>query len=281
MARARTKGRAAVTRKATKLETLTIEYVDVEDLRPNDYNPNRQSEHDFELLLLSMDEDGFTQPVIAHAGTEDVVKGTIVDGEHRWRAAARLGYQQIPVVYVEMTVEQMRIATLRHNRARGSEDLEMSVNVLRDLQQLGALDWAQDSLMISDAELTRLMEDIPAPEALAGEEYEQAWEPSEFGEETAAIEDVEAHEIKTALGKLHVALTPAALEAKREREKALAKAKTAEERQMVHKDEALSLYSIKLVFAREESGVVRDVLGKRPAETLLEMSKRALVRGEA
>ena len=169
----KSKGEAAVAKAANALETLVVEYVPVADLHPNDYNPNRQSDHDFELLLRSMTEDGFTQPIVVQREGN-----SIVDGEHRWRAAQKLGYESVPVVFVDMTPEQMRIATLRHNRARGSEDIDLASSVLRDLQQLGALDWAQDSLMLDDTELARLLEDVPAPEALAGEEFSAAWEPT-------------------------------------------------------------------------------------------------------
>ena len=68
-----------------RLGVLEIEYVALTDIQPNDYNPNRQSDHDFELLQRSITEDGFTQPVIAHRATKQ-----IVDGEHRWRAAHSL-----------------------------------------------------------------------------------------------------------------------------------------------------------------------------------------------
>ena len=55
----RDRGKRAVDKKARALERLTVEYVDVKDLRPNSYNPNRQSQRDFELLIKSMTEYGF------------------------------------------------------------------------------------------------------------------------------------------------------------------------------------------------------------------------------
>lgn len=64
-AKAIRKGRAQVEKKAVALERLTISYVAPDALKPNSYNPNRQSEHDFDLLLRSIQEDGFTQPIIA------------------------------------------------------------------------------------------------------------------------------------------------------------------------------------------------------------------------
>ena len=76
------KGRRAVTKLAESLKTLSVEYVPIADIHPNEYNPNRQSPREYELLLRSMEEDGFTQPILVQRGTQ-----RIVDGEHRWRAA--------------------------------------------------------------------------------------------------------------------------------------------------------------------------------------------------
>ena len=72
------KGRKTVDKKNKVLESLDIQYINVNDIHPNEWNPNRQSEHDFELLLKSMREDGFTQPVVAIKTEAGHVK--IVDG---------------------------------------------------------------------------------------------------------------------------------------------------------------------------------------------------------
>jgi ParB-like chromosome segregation protein Spo0J len=258
------KGRKAVEKKARTLQRLTVEYVPTDSLRPNDYNPNRQSEHDFELLLRSMREDGFTQPIIVQPDL------TIVDGEHRWRAARTLGLAEVPVVKVDMTPEQMRIATLRHNRARGSEDVELTAQLLRDLRELGALDWAADSLLLDDVELQRLLDDIPAPEALAAPEFSDAWVPlgTRYGREDQQGE-VQPQRIE--------GVTPAAADILRERERRLAEAKTEEERQMIAA-ERRDLYRVALTFTDTEAKIVREVLGDRPAQRLLDLCKAELAR---
>jgi ParB-like chromosome segregation protein Spo0J len=263
------KGRKAVQKKAKALQRLEVTYVPLGSVHPNTYNPNRQSEHDFELLLRSMEEDGFTQPLVC------LPDGTIVDGEHRWRAAQQLGLAEIPVVKVDMTPEQMRIATLRHNRARGSEDLDLSAQVLKDLQTLGALDWAQDSLLLSDAEMNRMLEEVPAPEALAAEEYSPAWEPDRLGAADRAVMTegtTEARVVKQASEGVHMtALSPAAIEASRQREAALNAARTREEREMAA--EIGALYRLSLVFAGAEATLVQQVLGQHPAERLVTLCR--------
>lgn len=265
------KGKKEIEKKNVSLSELSIEYVPITSIKPNNYNPNRQSEHDFELLVKSMEEDGFTQPIIVQKSTY-----MIVDGEHRWRAATVLGYSEIPVVFVEMTPEQMRIATLRHNRARGSEDMELSVQVLRDLQELGALDWAQDSLMLSDDEINRLLDDIPVPEALANEEYNKSWEPSELSDEDNESISIEARQVDgiTHGGEMITAASSKAVETIKERQALIDKAKNEEEREMARQH--TKLYRVSLIFANEEAEVIEKVLGKEPALKLLELCKKEL-----
>lgn len=275
----KTKGRAAVEKKAQALETLAIEYVDVSDIRANAYNPNRQSEHDFRLLLKSIEEDGFTQPVVAVKITDEHLTEdptlnehgfqpgdkVIVDGEHRWRAAAQLGYKQIPLVFVPMSLAQARIATLRHNRARGSEDYELAAQVLKDLQSIGELDWAQDSLDLSDEEVNRLIEDVPAPEALAAEDYGDAWDPVKQGADS-----------ETQLSDRQSSATPAAVEAQRKAEEAMANARTQEERDAVKRD--MKVYRFALTYDGDEAAAVRAVISASPAQAVLDLCNAELER---
>jgi ParB-like chromosome segregation protein Spo0J len=253
---ARRKGQAVIEKLNRRLDRLTIEYVSASELTPNDYNPNRQSEHEFELLKASILEDGFTDPVKVVDRDGATV---IVDGEHRWRAVrvlreeGKLPDDVLAIVRLPMNEAQAKIATLRHNRARGSEDIQLSTDVLRDLEALGALDWAQDSLMIGDDELQRLLADIPAPEALAGEEFTDAWVP---GSPQA-----------TDTGPVTVASTEAGVMADRERERRIQAAATEEERQQARLDR--NVYRLHLTFGGDEAELVKGALGAKPAETIL------------
>jgi len=260
------KGKKQIEKRGKILERLEIQYMPITDIKPNEYNPNRQNEHDFELLVKSMEEDGFTQPIIC------LPDRTIVDGEHRWRAAETLGFTEIPVVIVEMTPEQMRIATLRHNRARGSEDVDLTTEVLRDLEELGALNWAQDSLMLDDLEITRLLEDIKVTDELAADEFSQAWEPVERDLDDDH-DTTEARIVKTSSGQeITTALSRRALSDKRVREKLIKEAKTDEEREMRQKD--TNFYHLSLMFSGEEAKIVKKTLGSEPAEKIVQMCKK-------
>lgn len=265
------KGESAVEKTNKALKRLSIKYVSVEDLKPNSYNPNRQSEHDFELLCKSMQEDGFTQPIVA------MQDNTIVDGEHRWRAAQTLGYDKVPVVHVEMTEEQRRIATLRHNRARGSEDYGLMAEVLGDLEQLGALEWAQDSLMLDDVEINRILEDLAVTDEFADEEFSEAWEPDDVRDDDLREGAVQSHTVHDANGNpLDKAITRKADEDIRDRERRLAQAKSEQERQQIRRD--TSLYRISLLFSDEEAETVKAVLGDEPAENIVKVWRYYLKR---
>ena len=262
------KGKAAIEKKNKALKALDITYAKVEDVIPNSYNPNRQSDKEFELLRRSMEEDGFTQPIVVVKHDKQKKKFRIVDGEHRWRCAQELGYEEVPIVVTPMSFEQAKIATLRHNRARGSEDIELSAEVLRDLREVGALDWAQDSLMMDDVELTKLLDDTSVSEALASEEFDEAWVPTT----TAGDDTEEAQEYKTNDGTLSRALSKTAVEQQRKMEKDIATAKSEEERQMVVQEN--KFYRLNLVFSGEEGELVKSALGDEPATALLKLCKK-------
>jgi ParB-like chromosome segregation protein Spo0J len=284
--KAERKGRRAVEKKVQRLSKLSVEYVRCDAIKANPYNPNRQSEHDFELLLRSMEDDGFTVPVLctrigeAHLADpvfERYLIGDIVitDGEHRWRAAMKLGFEEIPVVFAPMAPEQMRMSTLRHNRARGSEDIELSSEILRDLEQLGYKEWTLDGLGMTEAEYDRLVNDVPAPEALADPEHSQAWRPDAAGSDVAPVEGREsAHDSGTWTN----ASTGQALNAVRDREKALREAKTQEQRDMITKDMSQGFHRVSLLLYGEDAEAAKIVLKGAPAEQLAALCRERLER---
>lgn len=250
------KGRLAVEKHAQALEALVVAYVPIDSIRPNQYNPNRQSEREFELLLISMMEDGFTQPILVQRESHQ-----IVDGEHRWRAASELGYKEVPVVFVDMSPEQMRISTLRHNRARGSEDVEAVTAILRDLEKLGALDKAMESLMLSEREVNHLLHNSIAPVALAGDSYGSAWEPS--GQHDMPPDS--GYEESRRMTRASVALKAAAAEVEEKLEN--------ETNEMARWDimGADRAYGLSAMFSQEDGERIKAFLGEDPCSKILQI----------
>lgn len=259
----RDRGKREVEKKAKALERLVVEYVSVTELKPNSYNPNRQSERDFDLLIKSMTEDGFTQPIVALKGEK-----VIVDGEHRWRAAKKLGLDTVPVVFVDMTLEQMRISTLRHNRARGSEDTALSAEVLRDLRELGALDWAQDSLMLDDEEMRIILDDVPAPCGLAAEEFSEAWISVKKSSTNESVEAVTTG-FNTAASS-----TEKVVEKIREAEMKANLVEDEGKKREILSEVERNIYRIAVSYTGDEAVEVKKVLGLQPAVKLVQLCKK-------
>lgn len=255
-----TKGRRNVEKLTSRLETLQVKYIPIDNIHPNHYNANRQEAREFDLLIKSMEEDGFTQPIIVQSRTNE-----IVDGEHRWRAAHQLGYKEIPVVFVDMTPEQMRISTLRHNRARGSEDVELSTQVLRDLRELGALEWAMDSLDLNTKQLDALLSDAPAPDLLARDEFNTAWEPANNPD----------HPVLTLDTRL-LAVSDESRQLQYEQANQTNQTQSPEERTSIRQQKATQTRTLLAIIDVADYPLIESVLGANPAQRLLELCKLEL-----
>ena len=96
-----------------------VKWVHRDQLQPNHYNPNAVAPPELELLALSIEEDGWTQPIVINPNN------TIVDGFHRWTVSGHLEVYRmtggmVPVVVIDpQDMSSQMIATVRHNRARG------------------------------------------------------------------------------------------------------------------------------------------------------------------
>ena len=114
-----------------------IKWIDREEISPNNYNPNKVAPQELKLLKTSIKEDGWTQPIVINSNN------TIVDGFHRWTVSGHkeiysLTNGKVPVVVIQSeNKSQQQMATIRHNRARGTHGvLEMS-NIISDMVKQG------------------------------------------------------------------------------------------------------------------------------------------------
>lgn len=136
-----------------------IKWVDRRTLIPNDYNPNRVSRQNLELLTTSIFVNGFTMPIVCRPDN------TIIDGFHRYTVFGpewtfvpsfkdeeweKLGYDtsrktlferaggQVPIVVVSQLDDSMYVyGTVTHNRARGTHLLEPMKAIVKRLMNEG------------------------------------------------------------------------------------------------------------------------------------------------
>jgi ParB-like chromosome segregation protein Spo0J len=111
-----------------------------ENVVANDYNPNKVAPPEMELLKISIQQDGYTQPVVTW---EKEKFREVVDGFHRTRVCKEykeinervMGY--IPVVSIKQDCQERnnRIAsTIRHNRARGKHVIQAMSDIVIELK---------------------------------------------------------------------------------------------------------------------------------------------------
>jgi ParB-like chromosome segregation protein Spo0J len=130
---------------------IEIEHVPVDSLRPDPANPRKISEAELEALTRSVRQFGLIDPLIA------LRDGTVIAGHQRLVAARRLGFKTVPVVYVDLPLEQARLLNLALNKISGEWDEELLARLLADL----SADAADLSLSgFDDDELKKLLRSL-------------------------------------------------------------------------------------------------------------------------
>lgn len=115
----------------------SLQWVDRNSIKPNDYNPNKVSKENLKLLTQSILTNGWTLPIVVR---ED---RTIIDGFHRWIVSGEEPLLtklegKVPIVTVKHEDESGNIyGTVTHNRARGTHLLEPMKAIVQRLLSSG------------------------------------------------------------------------------------------------------------------------------------------------
>lgn len=155
-----------------------VQWVPAESLRANDYNPNSVATPEMELLRLSIEADGFTQPIVVWEAEPGIYE--VVDGFHRHKVGKLLGLSHLPVVVInkDRTAKGDRIAsTIRHNRARGKHAVGQMSEIVMDLSRRNWSDAKIAKELGMDAdEVLRLKQIKGLEEMFANRDFSEAWE---------------------------------------------------------------------------------------------------------
>lgn len=150
----------------------------------NDYNPNSVAPPEMELLRVSIEADGYTQPIVTmeHDGQREVI-----DGFHRHRVGKECkdiqsrvhGYLPVVQIRASQTDKASRMAsTVRHNRARGKHKVEAMSDMVIELKRRN---WTDErickELGMDKDEVLRLCQISGLSEIFSGQEFSKAWEP--------------------------------------------------------------------------------------------------------
>lgn len=179
-----------------------VQWVKSDLVFANDYNPNSVAPPEMELLHTSIQEDGYTQPIVVweHDGIYEVV-----DGFHRNRVGKECedikervhGYLPVVVINNGRTDKGDRIAsTIRHNRARGKHKVDAMSDIVLDLKKRNWSDAKIAKELGMDAdEVLRLAQIQGLAEMFADRDFSQAWECDYDDEERQeCIDDIDVQQ---------------------------------------------------------------------------------------
>lgn len=158
--------------------------VPISKIHPNTYNPNSVAPPELKLLYDSIKEDGYTMPIVCYYDQSEEIY-VIVDGFHRYRIM--LDYPDIyereggmlPVSVIDKPFDHRMASTIRHNRARGSHNVDMMSNIIKELHELGRSDaWISKHLGMDQDEILRLKQITGLTALFKDVEFGSAWIPA-------------------------------------------------------------------------------------------------------
>jgi DNA modification methylase len=142
-----------VTKTGSSQGELRIEHLPIDDLRPDPANPRKIGDAELESLVRSIREFGLVQPVLARREGR-----TVVGGHQRLLAARKLGLKTVPVILLDISVEQARLLNLALNRISGEWDQDLLARLLSDLQSSPDIDLALSGF--ADDEIGQLLKKL-------------------------------------------------------------------------------------------------------------------------
>lgn len=168
-----------------KSPVYNITAVPIDKIQANNYNPNSVAPPEMKLLYESIKNDGYTMPIVCYYDVEQDIY-IIVDGFHRYRIMKEYPdiYEReggmLPVSVINKSIDERMASTIRHNRARGTHDVELMSNIVKDLHELGRSDaWISKHLGMDRDEILRLKQITGLASLFKDINFGKAWKPVE------------------------------------------------------------------------------------------------------
>lgn len=164
--------------------TDLVRWVKADTVVANTYNPNAVAKTEMDLLRLSIEADGYTQPIVTMNQVDG--KREVIDGFHRHLVGKTHGSIQarifgyLPVVTINSDregLEDRMAATVRHNRARGKHKVESMSEIVVHLKRRK---WSDEKIAkhlgMDQDEVLRLRQVTGLAEMFKDNEFSQAWD---------------------------------------------------------------------------------------------------------
>ncbi len=92
------------------MKKYEIVYVAVSEIRPAPYNPRKWNDKEYKKLLASVEAIGLVEPIVVNKKTKN-----IISGNQRFKVATTLGYTQVPVVYLDLSLRKEKLFNIAFN----------------------------------------------------------------------------------------------------------------------------------------------------------------------
>ena len=122
-----------------------IEYVNINNLKLSEYNPRIHDKSMLKQLEKSIKEFGLVDPVIVNSNPERM--NILIGGHARVKACKNIGIKEVPVVYVNLDIEQEKLLNLKLNAISGEWDFS-ALDELFDKDLLIDLGFKEEDLNI-------------------------------------------------------------------------------------------------------------------------------------
>tara|TARA_R110000824_G_scaffold253416_1_gene442346 strand:+ start:3828 stop:4397 length:570 start_codon:yes stop_codon:yes gene_type:complete len=151
-------------------------------VKSNEYNPNKVAPPEMALLEVSIWEDGYTQPIVTYYDEKEELY-IVVDGFHRYQVLLtservkkrEQGYLPVVVIYKE--IDDRMASTIRHNRARGTHNVELMSSIVSELVEMGKGDaWICKHLGMTKDEILRLKQITGVAALFEHSDFNSSWD---------------------------------------------------------------------------------------------------------
>lgn len=108
------------------MSKLEIKYVSPDSLLPASYNPRKMTEKQVKDLSDSASRFGLVDPLIVNSNKDR--KNIVIGGHQRLAIAKRIGLTEVPVVFIDLSLDKERELNLRLNKNNGEWDWDELAN---------------------------------------------------------------------------------------------------------------------------------------------------------
>lgn len=174
-----------------------VQWVPIDKVQANDYNPNSVAVKEMQLLYTSILHDGYTQPIVT-IYDERIKKYIIVDGFHRYFIAKNKSNILestegcLPIVVIKKDINDRMASTIRHNRARGKHSIDGMAQMVFAMLENG---WKDkdicNELGMEAEELLRLKHITGFSKLFENLQYRKAWKTKTMLRYEAMAQDTE------------------------------------------------------------------------------------------